>query len=329
MSFNKRLVLSALLLVATTFASAQLQFTKNNRNYDFYPGTSVLFYDDQRNDADSRQPVRWKTIKGTSEVLEINGNLMIAFLEGNAIITPDIAAKDYLPEYFTVSYEHYIAGGADPNLTVRLSADTNAMTITAGRINKLGKDSSVYAGEYSGKWHSIQLVYDAGTYSVYLDSTKQFTSVYKNLNPSILIFSAQSSDVRPVFIRNIEIRTGKSNLDELKMDHSQVILPGVYFKGTELNVKSWKPVNDLLNLLKEDIKAKFEIDVYADANSGKKESLRNTQQYADSFRAYLISQGIEESRLTAKGYGNTTPVSTGTGIESKMNNERIIIRRMK
>ena len=40
--------------------------------------------------------------------------------------------------------------------------------------------------------------------------------------------------------------------------------------------------------------------------------MKLSQERANRVKAYLVSQGIAASRLTAKGYGPSQPLSTGT-----------------
>jgi OmpA-OmpF porin, OOP family len=52
-----------------------------------------------------------------------------------------------------------------------------------------------------------------------------------------------------------------------------------------------------------------------------------SQQRADSVRQYLIRQGIDGGRLTAVGYGETTPIESNSTDEGRSMNRRVEFHR--
>ncbi len=53
-----------------------------------------------------------------------------------------------------------------------------------------------------------------------------------------------------------------------------------------------------------------------------------SQKRANAIKAYLIEKGISEKRITAKGYGETAPISDNFTEEGRTRNRRIEIRMM-
>ena len=53
-----------------------------------------------------------------------------------------------------------------------------------------------------------------------------------------------------------------------------------------------------------------------------------SQKRANSIKAYLVEKGVPEKRITAKGYGETAPVSENFTEEGRTRNRRIEIRMM-
>lgn len=105
-------------------------------------------------------------------------------------------------------------------------------------------------------------------------------------------------------------------------------LKGVTFKtdSDELNASS----NDRLDQGVADLKANPDIKVIVAGhtdNSG--DSLYNldlSQKRAETVRQYLIDNGIEASRLTARGYGETEPMAPNDTANGRAQNRRVELR---
>lgn len=67
----------------------------------------------------------------------------------------------------------------------------------------------------------------------------------------------------------------------------------------------------------------IEIGGHTDNTGDTASNLQLSQQRADAVRDYLIRQGVDSSVLTAKGYGETTPIATNDTEEGKFRNRRI------
>ncbi|MBC7450324.1 MAG: OmpA family protein, partial [Cytophagales bacterium] len=52
-------------------------------------------------------------------------------------------------------------------------------------------------------------------------------------------------------------------------------------------------------------------------------NLKLSSDRADAVKAYLISKGVSDSRVTAKGYGESKPLSSNDTEEGKQNNRRV------
>jgi OOP family OmpA-OmpF porin len=52
-------------------------------------------------------------------------------------------------------------------------------------------------------------------------------------------------------------------------------------------------------------------------------NLRLSKDRAESVKAYLVSQGVNPSRVEATGYGESQPISTNTTAEGRQENRRV------
>ena len=69
-----------------------------------------------------------------------------------------------------------------------------------------------------------------------------------------------------------------------------------------------------------------QIEGHTDTVGDEKENLLLSQQRAESVRAYLISQGIDGNRLTARGFGQRVPVVSNDSEVGRLQNRRVEFR---
>ena len=92
--------------------------------------------------------------------------------------------------------------------------------------------------------------------------------------------------------------------------------------------ESMGSLNEIYKLLKKDASLKFEIDGHTDNTGVAAHNLTLSQQRADAVKAQLVKMGIEGSRLTTKGFGDTKPMSDNSTPEGKANNRRVEFVKM-
>jgi len=98
------------------------------------------------------------------------------------------------------------------------------------------------------------------------------------------------------------------------------VLNNVFFDRASavLKPESYTELNNLVELLQENSEMKIEIGGHTELAHS---DITLSQQRAEAVRNYLISKGITENRVTAKGYANTMPIYTGN--ENLEKNRRV------
>ena len=87
--------------------------------------------------------------------------------------------------------------------------------------------------------------------------------------------------------------------------------------------KSFKPLNDVVAILNANPTYKLTIDGHTD-NVGKDDYNQTlSDKRAASVKAYLVSKGIAEDRLTSAGYGEGKPVADNKTVAGRAQNRRV------
>lgn len=104
-----------------------------------------------------------------------------------------------------------------------------------------------------------------------------------------------------------------------------VILKNIYFDfdKTTLQKKSFVELNKVVDLLKKNPSVEIEISGHTDSKGSDDYNLNLSQGRSQAVVDYIISQGIESSRLTAHGYGETKPIDSNETDAGRANNRRV------
>jgi len=83
-----------------------------------------------------------------------------------------------------------------------------------------------------------------------------------------------------------------------------------------------------VKILQNNPDLKFEVDGHTDNSGNAQHNMELSQQRADAVKKQLVSMGIDASRLTTKGFGDTKPISTNDTPDGKSNNRRVEFVRL-
>ena len=112
----------------------------------------------------------------------------------------------------------------------------------------------------------------------------------------------------------------------------QTVLQNIYFDTDkyELLPQSYKELDSVLvNQLNENKNIKVEILGYTDNDANEEYNLKLSENRAKAVVEYLISKGIDKSRLTYKGYGAINPVAPNDTETNKAKNRRVEFKIIK
>lgn len=121
-----------------------------------------------------------------------------------------------------------------------------------------------------------------------------------------------------------------SSLDEMTL-YEQVVTTGkfitrdILFDVAKSTIKpeSFTTINKIASFMKEHPEINFRIDGHTDSDGSEEFNQRLSEERAEAIRSALIKFGIRETRLSARGYGESTPVASNDTAEGKAQNRRV------
>lgn len=136
---------------------------------------------------------------------------------------------------------------------------------------------------------------------------------YLNTSDSIY-FEGQDSQIieKNIYMDPIEVGT-------------TVRIKNIYFDFDKTTLKpiSFVELDKVVDLLQKNPTLEIEIAGHTDSKGSDDYNLNLSQGRAQAVVDYLISQGIEDYRLVARGYGETVPVATNDTDEGRAENRRV------
>ncbi|HMI78482.1 MAG TPA: OmpA family protein [Ferruginibacter sp.] len=92
---------------------------------------------------------------------------------------------------------------------------------------------------------------------------------------------------------------------------------------SKLLAKSFPKLNEVVTILNENPSFKVQIDGHTDAQGKDEYNQGLSDERAASVKAYLVSKGIAEGRLSSTGYGETKPVADNKTAAGRAKNRRV------
>ncbi len=128
------------------------------------------------------------------------------------------------------------------------------------------------------------------------------------------------------------------NEDGVVADCQLTITPGtsftldnVFFDSGKATLKpeSFSELDELLTYLTQKINTVIEISGHTDNVGSKESNQKLSQDRSNEVKNYLVRKGISESRLIAKGYGDSKPIADNTTEAGKKQNRRTEVKILK
>jgi len=95
------------------------------------------------------------------------------------------------------------------------------------------------------------------------------------------------------------------------------------FGKSTLRAESFPELNRIVSLMSLNPALEIEIAGHTDNTGADNFNLQISDERAKAVKAYIISKGISETRISAKGYGKTKPVAGNDTEAGKQLNRRV------
>ena len=110
--------------------------------------------------------------------------------------------------------------------------------------------------------------------------------------------------------KNIELDATEAIIAEVK-DKMMIVVNNIYFDYNKWSIKdeSLVSLNSIARILEEYPEMKIEINAHTDNRGNDNYNMNLSKKRAASALTYLVSKGINSSRLISNGYGETQPLA--------------------
>lgn len=319
--------------------------------YDFVPGTEIIFEDNQEGEQNGEFPSKWDLTKGTIENAAFGGESVIMFRKCNANGIDGIVPllknpnQDYLSEEFTIEFDAYFERPDhsyriylfdlknQPNLT-KENNTSNRRYLRFSQNSADGKDiqESFYPGFSNANtasnpgWRHIAISFNVRALKVYLDDARVLNIPNLGYNPTgfTLGFHNPSGNYNG-FVKNVRIAKGAVPLYDKFLTDGKFVTTGIKFDVNKSAIKpeSMGTINYVVKMMQEHPELKFSVEGHTDSDGDENSNLKLSEARAQAVVAQMVKAGIDKSRLTGKGLGESKPVAGNDTSEGKAMNRRV------
>jgi len=317
--------------------------------YDFVPGTEIIFEDDFKGEKNGEFPSRWDMTKGTVEIANWGGENVVWFKKTNAngpdAILPLLKnrTEDYLPEEFTVEMDvyfhsdynlnkqYYVFFYDSKNQTKILSSNrpSNPIRVQFDQIT-YDQQGDTYPGQDRLKpkegWRHVAISFNKRALKGYLDDVRLVNIPNVEFNPTGIMISAHNtSGTGKPFVKNIRIAKGAVPLYDKFLTDGKFVTTGIKFDVNKATIKpeSMGTINYVVKMMTDHPELKFSVEGHTDSDGDDASNLKLSEARAKAVMDQMVKLGIENSRLTSKGLGESKPMAGNDTPEGKAQNRRV------
>jgi outer membrane protein OmpA-like peptidoglycan-associated protein len=174
---------------------------------------------------------------------------------------------------------------------------------------------------------TVQSNSENGIFQSQLEAESDFTLVGKKASyiSNIVKVSTKGLNRSATLFVNLELA-----IEEAKVGQS-IVLNNIYFEvgKATVNTDFSTDLDKLVRFLKDNSETKIEIQGHTDSTGSLKLNNKLSQTRANSIVDYLVKQGVDSLRISAKGFGPSLPIADNSTTEGRAKNRRVVIKVMQ
>lgn len=305
------------------------------KNYDFVPGDKVIFQSELGGEQVGEIPSQLTIQDGQLDIQTQDNDKVVRIPKGaGATFAARMTNQAYMPDQFTVEFDvknerfginHFtIKFGTDDSNLKEAQFGSSSVAWTTGDVT-FPEQLNV---EKEMTWHHVAIAVNKNVGKVYIDQFR--VANVNNLAGKATNVTFEVNGYENSFIKNIRIAAGGINIYKAITTDAKIVTHGILFDVNKATIRpeSMGTINNIYDLLKNSPSLRFEIDGHTDNSGTPAGNLTLSQERADAVKIQLISMGIDGSRLTTKGFGDTKPIAENTTPEGMANNRRVEFVKM-
>lgn len=319
------------------------------RNYDFVPGSKVIYALDLGTERLGRFPARQlEFVGGAAAVVERGGERMIEFTDAT---TMNIRLPEPLPDDFTVQFDYqaalpnaglYLASGNMPSNMLSYDYHYLRLGRSAGAYLKSGAVSTTDTlGVVADRMVSFALQVDGdpevpgddSDYTILYAETDRIAMVPNATweRGSTIQLHVPANGSNPAYLSNIVVAIhGDPLYESLTSGDRTFTTRGILFDvdSDRLRGESIPTLQEILRTLEEHPSLSVDVEGHTDGQGDDDYNFDLSLRRAQSVVNWLAAEGVGVERLNAVGKGEGEPVGDNATEIGRQQNRRVVLRNV-
>jgi outer membrane protein OmpA-like peptidoglycan-associated protein len=314
-------------------------------NYDFVPGSRILFFTDFSEDKVGNFARRLKYVGGPVEVVARDGANVLRSTGRSQFL---VRLPGPLPERFTLEIDLIAPGGG---------AMTESLSFEGGPEMDRGDRSANVTWNVHGAWIQgsgqnganspvshpeamvaavtgnvthIRVLMDGAYFKMYANERRLYNIpelAFRRDSVIRILTVGGEEEGQAVYVTSIRVAESETDvLYDALANKGRWATQGILFATgkADLQPESRPVLKEIASTLKEHADLKVLIEGHTDNVGGAASNLTLSDARAAAVKAALVADfGIAEDRVTTKGFGDTKPAAPNTTAEGRSQNRRV------